>query len=121
MDGAQMALEYAGGTMVLGGHRSGYSPRFGELLPSSQLWPIPVLLEVVIASHMLSSEPRPTTNAHRPHFEQQFPEVARPGGYIHSEWSSRYLFVAVIFFISGLSLPLQNLVSRHARIVRRAS
>lgn len=39
-----------------------------------------------------------------------FPNVGRQGGIIQAEWSVKYLLVAIIFFVSGLSLPLANLV-----------
>ncbi|BGP16797.1 hypothetical protein JCM10213_002191 [Rhodosporidiobolus nylandii] len=38
-----------------------------------------------------------------------FPNVARSGGILHAEWSIKYLVVAIIFLISGLSIPLRNL------------
>ncbi|SCV69847.1 BQ2448_1241 [Microbotryum intermedium] len=41
-----------------------------------------------------------------------FPNVGREGGIIQAEWSVNYLLVAIIFFVSGLSLPLQNIVKR---------
>ncbi|BGP48822.1 LRR receptor-like serine/threonine-protein kinase RGI2 [Rhodotorula kratochvilovae] len=41
-----------------------------------------------------------------------FPNVARQGGIIQAEWSIRLLAVAIIFFISGLSIPLRNMYIR---------
>ncbi|KAK4054185.1 LRR receptor-like serine/threonine-protein kinase RGI2 [Microbotryomycetes sp. JL201] len=41
-----------------------------------------------------------------------FPDVAKEGGVIKSEYTISYLAVAIIFFISGLSLPLENLIKR---------
>ncbi|KAK6537123.1 hypothetical protein TWF694_011322 [Orbilia ellipsospora] len=38
------------------------------------------------------------------------PNVAKPHGYIHSEWSIIYGAVAVIFFISGLSIETERLL-----------
>ncbi|ORY89758.1 SBF-like CPA transporter family-domain-containing protein [Leucosporidium creatinivorum] len=42
----------------------------------------------------------------------RFPNVARNGGIIHAEWSIKYLLVAIIFLVSGLTLPLANLYKR---------
>ncbi|SCZ89658.1 BZ3500_MvSof-1268-A1-R1_Chr9g10530 [Microbotryum saponariae] len=41
-----------------------------------------------------------------------FPNVGREGGIVHAQWSVNYLLVAIIFFVSGLSLPLHNIVKR---------
>ncbi|GAA6060023.1 hypothetical protein JCM10212_001020 [Sporobolomyces blumeae] len=41
-----------------------------------------------------------------------FPNVARTGGVLEAEWSIKYLLVAIIFLISGLTLPLRNLYRR---------
>ncbi|KAK4054691.1 LRR receptor-like serine/threonine-protein kinase RGI2 [Microbotryomycetes sp. JL221] len=41
-----------------------------------------------------------------------FPNVAKDNGAIKSEYTISFLAVAIIFFISGLSLPLANLVKR---------
>jgi len=38
-----------------------------------------------------------------------FPNVARSGGVLKAQWTVHYLVVAIIFFISGLSLPLAHL------------
>ncbi|GAA5991637.1 hypothetical protein JCM11641_000205 [Rhodosporidiobolus odoratus] len=38
-----------------------------------------------------------------------FPNVARSGGIIQAQWSIKYLAVAIIFLISGLTLPPRNL------------
>ncbi|GAA5931466.1 hypothetical protein JCM3775_006862 [Rhodotorula graminis] len=42
----------------------------------------------------------------------RFPNVARQGGVIQSEWSIRLLCVAIIFTISGLSIPPRNMYLR---------
>ncbi|GAA5820933.1 hypothetical protein JCM3770_002635 [Rhodotorula araucariae] len=42
----------------------------------------------------------------------RFPNVARQGGILEAEWSIRLLAVAIIFFISGLSIPLRNMYIR---------
>ncbi|GAA5851603.1 hypothetical protein JCM8547_001145 [Rhodosporidiobolus lusitaniae] len=39
----------------------------------------------------------------------QFPNIARSGGILEAQWSIKYLAVAIIFFVSGLTLPLRNL------------
>ncbi|MGG6499359.1 UNVERIFIED_CONTAM: bile acid:sodium symporter, partial [Bacteroidetes bacterium 56_B9] len=39
-----------------------------------------------------------------------FPNVGRRGGSVRSEYTVNYLAVAIIFFISGLSLPFPKLV-----------
>lgn len=39
-----------------------------------------------------------------------FPNVARTGGVLKAEYSIKFLLVAIIFFVSGLTLPLRNLV-----------
>jgi len=41
-----------------------------------------------------------------------FPNVARTGGVLKAQYTIKYLLVAIIFFVSGLTLPLRNLVSR---------
>ncbi|GAA6017670.1 hypothetical protein JCM11491_001163 [Sporobolomyces phaffii] len=41
-----------------------------------------------------------------------FPNVARTGGIIKAQYTIKYLFVAIIFFISGLTLSLRNLFLR---------
>ncbi|KDE03680.1 hypothetical protein MVLG_05869 [Microbotryum lychnidis-dioicae p1A1 Lamole] len=41
-----------------------------------------------------------------------FPNVGREGGIVHAQWSVNYLLVAIIFFVSGLSLPLHKIVKR---------
>ncbi|GAA5865208.1 hypothetical protein JCM1840_003946 [Sporobolomyces johnsonii] len=41
-----------------------------------------------------------------------FPNVARPNGVLEAQWSIRYLLVAIIFLVSGLTLPLRNLYRR---------
>ena len=46
-----------------------------------------------------------------------FPNVGRRGGYVRSEYSVNYGAVAVIFLISGLSLPFNRLV-KHAKNLR---
>ncbi|KAK6523080.1 hypothetical protein TWF281_002503 [Arthrobotrys megalospora] len=38
------------------------------------------------------------------------PNVAKPHGYIHSEWSIIYGAVAIIFFVSGLSIQTEKLL-----------
>ncbi|KAK6344572.1 hypothetical protein TWF718_006532 [Orbilia javanica] len=38
------------------------------------------------------------------------PDVARPHGYIHSEWSIIYGAVAIIFLVSGLSIQTEKLL-----------
>lgn len=40
-----------------------------------------------------------------------FPNVARTGGVLKAQYTIKYLLVAIIFFVSGLTLPLRNLVS----------
>ncbi|GAA5899134.1 hypothetical protein JCM8208_003012 [Rhodotorula glutinis] len=42
----------------------------------------------------------------------RFPNVARQGGLMHAEWSIRLLVVAIIFLISGLSIPPRNMYLR---------
>jgi len=39
-----------------------------------------------------------------------FPNVARTGGVLKAEYTIKFLLVAIIFFVSGLTLPLRNLV-----------
>jgi sodium/bile acid cotransporter 7 len=46
-----------------------------------------------------------------------FPNVGRRGGSVRSEYTVNYLAVAIIFFISGLSLPFPKLV-KHAKNLR---
>lgn len=46
-----------------------------------------------------------------------FPTVGRRGGSVRSEYTVNYLAVAIIFFISGLSLPFPKLV-KHAKNLR---
>ncbi|GAA6008832.1 hypothetical protein JCM10207_001740 [Rhodosporidiobolus poonsookiae] len=41
-----------------------------------------------------------------------FPNVARSHGVLEAQWSIKILCVAIIFFISGLNLPLRNLYLR---------
>ncbi|GAA5921470.1 hypothetical protein JCM1841_005472 [Sporobolomyces salmonicolor] len=41
-----------------------------------------------------------------------FPNVARPNGVLEAQWSIRYILVAIIFLVSGLTLPLRNLYLR---------
>ncbi|GAA5952958.1 hypothetical protein JCM3765_003018 [Sporobolomyces pararoseus] len=41
-----------------------------------------------------------------------FPNVARTGGVLKAQFTIKYLLVAIIFFVSGLTLPLRNLYRR---------
>ncbi|GAA5834418.1 hypothetical protein JCM3766R1_005207 [Sporobolomyces carnicolor] len=41
-----------------------------------------------------------------------FPNVARTGGVLKAQYTIKYLLVAIIFFVSGLTLPLRNLYRR---------
>ncbi|KAM0745955.1 hypothetical protein T439DRAFT_330155 [Meredithblackwellia eburnea MCA 4105] len=40
-----------------------------------------------------------------------WPNVGRRHGVVHTEWSVKYLLIAIIFFVSGLSLPILGLVT----------
>ncbi|GAA5897826.1 Rch1p [Sporobolomyces salmoneus] len=41
-----------------------------------------------------------------------FPNVARTNGILKAQYTIKYLLVAIIFFVSGLTLPLRNLYRR---------
>lgn len=44
-------------------------------------------------------------------FAETFPSLGATGGILHPEWSVKYLSVGIIFFISGISMTMDELLN----------